>query len=288
MIEEYQISYISSGRDILTYDEENSRPSSITIFYNPDFNNNTTEQLLVSRDDSTTNLVDVLRNNVCLQHKFQDLPFTSQEASSIISLIDTVISKGSISLYSGEFASEDIVKGRIKNKDIVHFATHGFICTYKDIKRASNYQKLLLYSGLALSGANKLFDKQDVINDAANDGILSGFEIARLDLFGTKLVTLSACETAIGESLSGEGVFGLRRAFHQAGAESILMSLWKVPDQLCANLIPRFYNNWINKRFSKAKSLRKASLELLKESRETYNSGHPLLWSGFIIEGNTK
>jgi CHAT domain-containing protein len=103
----------------------------------------------------------------------------------------------------------------------------------------------LLRSGLALAGVNTWL-KGATLPAEAEDGLLTAEEVSGLDLLDTELVVLSACETGLGEVHAGEGVFGLRRAFVLAGARTLVMSLWKVPDLATAVLMERFYNNLLN------------------------------------------
>jgi hypothetical protein len=101
----------------------------------------------------------------------------------------------------------------------------------------------MMASGVALAGAQKTLELwgQGKAPDPETDGILTAEEVASLDLNGTWLVTLSACETGVGEARSGEGVFGLRRAFMMAGAENLLMTLWPVADDTTASIMADFY-----------------------------------------------
>ena len=120
------------------------------------------------------------------------------------------------------------------------------------------------------------------MNDGrGDDGILTALEAAGLDLHGTKLVVLSACETGIGEVQNGEGVYGLRRALVLAGAESELMSLWKVDDEATRDLMIEFYKQLMSGK-SRATALREVQLKLLRMERYE----HPFFWAAFILSGD--
>jgi len=131
----------------------------------------------------------------------------------------------------------------------------------------------MLHSGLALTGAN--------LNRLGGDsGILTALEASNLNLWGTKVVTLSACDTGIGKVKEGEGVFGLRRAFVLAGAESMVMSLWQVSDYTTREMITAYYTGLKNGR-GRGEALRQAELAMLKrKGRE-----HPFYWASFIESG---
>ena len=103
-------------------------------------------------------------------------------------------------------------------------------------------------------------------------------EISTLDLSGLNLVTLSACETAKGD-ITGDGVFGLQRGFKKAGANSIIMSLWKVDDEATCKLMTEFYSNWLEENMSKYLALEAAK----KTIRETEGWEDPKYWASFIL-----
>jgi CHAT domain-containing protein len=130
----------------------------------------------------------------------------------------------------------------------------------------------LVRSGLALAGANQPGGEED--------GILTALEAAGLDLWGTRLVVLSACETGVGDVQNGEGVYGLRRAMTIAGAESQVMSLWKVGDRATRDLMAAYYARLILGQ-GRAEGLRKVQLQLLDSPRW----GHPFYWASFIHSG---
>lgn len=134
---------------------------------------------------------------------------------------------------------------------------------------------LLNRSGLLFAGANRAWTATGIIEDI-EDGILTADEISRLNFYDTKLVVLSACETGLGEVVSTEGVFGLQRAFKLAGVKSLIMSLWKVPDEATSKLMQLFYNNWLS-----GMEVHRAFTTSQKQIREEYLS--PYYWAGFVI-----
>lgn len=172
--------------------------------------------------------------------------------------------------------------------NILHLATHGFFWTSENKKEYSNVQFIslinntnrkesaLLRSGLLLSGANIALQGKKVSNEI-QDGILTAQEISSLDFEGMNLVVLSACETALGE-ISGEGVFGLQRGFKLAGAQSILMSLWKVDDTATRLLMTEFYNHLL-RGCSKIESLKRAQMNVRMQS----GYEDPEFWAGFVL-----
>src|SRR5262249_30744552 len=142
------------------------------------------------------------------------------EAQAIKSLFDDA------NVLTGKQATEAALK-QLAAPRILHIATHGFFLTDSSAASgaAAKIENPLLRSGLALTGANLHSSKGE-------DGILAALEASGLNLWGTKLVTLSACDTGVGEVRTGEGVYGLRRAFVLAGAETLIMSLWPVSDSV--------------------------------------------------------
>jgi CHAT domain-containing protein len=134
----------------------------------------------------------------------------------------------------------------------------------------------LLRSGLALAGANLRRGRAS----AEDDGILTALEAAGLDLWGTKLVVLSACDTGVGEVKVGEGVYGLRRALVLAGAETQVMSLWPVSDTGTRDLMVEYYKA-LQGGEGRGEGLRRVQLEMIKSRGRR----HPFYWAGFIQSG---
>lgn len=183
-------------------------------------------------------------------------------------------------------ATEKNVKA-IKAPALVHIATHGYFLqdagegegSVFGVNAESASRNPLLRSGLILAGAGKSITGTGGSDVSSNDnGILTAYEAMNLDLEGTNLVILSACETGLGDIKSGEGVYGLQRAFQVAGAEALIMSLWKVDDAATQMLMTNFYNNWI-KLGNKQKAFKQAQLQLMAKYKEPY------YWGAFVMMG---
>jgi CHAT domain-containing protein len=135
-----------------------------------------------------------------------------------------------------------------------------------------------LRAGLALAGVNT-WVREGTLPEEAEDGILTAEDVSGLNLLATELVVLSACETGLGEVKTGEGVFGLQRAFTLAGAKTLVMSLWSVDDEATRELMEDFYRRILNGE-GRAAALHNAQQAL----RQTHP--HPYYWGAFICQGN--
>lgn len=178
--------------------------------------------------------------------------------------------------------------------DIIHLATHGFFWTDEDAKnrsyvtflnpnnkaQQSNEDNALMRSGLFFSGAN-IGLKGETLPDDVEDGVLTALELSNMNLGNVDMVVMSACESGLGET-SGEGVFGLQRGFKLAGANTLLMSLWKVDDEATKLLMTEFYKNYLSGK-SKRHSLQLAQQWL----RNNTKYSDPEYWAAFILlDGN--
>jgi len=177
-----------------------------------------------------------------------------------------------------DLATEDTVGQLVVDHRFLHFATHGFFSPSEvqsalasaaggnSLARAGSPRNALaeyhpgLLSGLVLAGANRPAEPN------TNDGILTALEVAELDLTGVELATLSACETGLGQVAGGEGLLGLQRAFHTAGARSVVAGLWQVPDRATQVLMAHFYENLWQHNMEKLEALRQAQLWMLREA----------------------
>ena len=211
------------------------------------------------------------------------LPGTAEEAIQINTTLDSMGIESN--LVMGVKANEESFKSLSgKSPSLLHIATHGFFLSDpKDIavnsfiqqKVQSGNTDLLLRSGLLLAGGNRMWKGYEEIK-GIEDGILTAEEISKLDLSSTNAVVLSACETGLGEIISTEGVFGLQRAFKLAGVQTIVMSLWKVPDEATSKLMIDFYKNWMA-----GMEMHDAFRAAQRKIREDYSS--PYYWAGFVM-----
>lgn len=204
------------------------------------------------------------------------LPQTRTEVLQIQQLLQE---RWSTSVYADEKATESLLKG-VVNPRVLHIATHGFFLPDQQKAAAgAGGEDPMLRSGLYLAGAGRTLQGQ-VLGE--EDGILTAREAMNLQLQGTEIVALSACETALGSITVGEGVFGLQRALQIAGAETVLMSLWAVPDAETAELMTLFYQGWRDG-LEPARALRAAQIEMRERVRGRYGEDRPFYWGAFVL-----
>jgi CHAT domain-containing protein len=212
------------------------------------------------------------------------LPGTKVEIEAISKILKTAGYQ--VTTLTATKATEATIK-LLKGPALLHIATHGYFL--KDVEtsggdafgvsaeNASNNP--LLRSGIMLANAGKTVSGIASPSLESNDnGILTAYEAMNLNLEGTELIILSACETALGDVKNGEGVYGLQRAFLVAGADALIMSLWKVDDTATQALMTNFYNNWIKTR-DKQKAFKQAQIQLMTKYKEPY------YWGAFVMMG---
>lgn len=281
LIDNYSISYLSSGKDILRFGFKTDRQATDAIVIaDPDFDYGLGQHS--SAIDKELNSSGRQSRDLDLEKlEFKRLDGTRQEGIEIASLLGVE-----------PWLAKEAVKEKLESITsplILHIATHGFFV--EDQPETFHQEQLLsarklpitkqenplLRSGLALAGANWK-NKQFRPPSEVGNGILTAEEVSNLDLSETELVVLSACETGLGDVQTGEGVFGLRRAFVLAGAKTLVMSLWKVPDQQTQELMTEFYRRlfWGEGR---GEALRNVQLEMRKKYPDPY------YWGAFICQG---
>ena len=217
---------------------------------------------------------------------FDPLPGTVREAEDLARRWRRSRRKDPLVTLEGGQATEAAVSAALQGKAVAHLATHGFFATSAGCHSrlegtgGVGYDPMLL-SGLAVAGANRPVDPF-----ASEDGILTAREVASLDLSGTGLVVLSACETGIGEVRSGQGVLGLRRAFAISGVQTLVMTLWSVGDDEAATLMDGLYDRVVHRRpLPAGEALREAQLEVLRDNREALGEARPGAWAAWVASG---
>lgn len=209
------------------------------------------------------------------------LPGTKVEIDNIAKILKT--GGYQVTPYMQKAATEAIVKS-LKGQGLVHIATHGYF--QQDVEQASAgvheenaKNNPLLRSGILLAGASPTLKGEVIPNLESNDnGVLTAYEAMNLNLEGTDIIILSACETGLGDVRAGEGVYGLQRSFQVAGAKALVMSLWKVDDAATQALMTNFYTA-LAKGGSKAKAFKQAQLQLMTKYKEPY------YWGAFVMLG---
>ncbi len=195
--------------------------------------------------------------------------------------------------YFGENALVEAVE-KVQGPRLLHIGTHGDFLADPAARtttrgEANNNPILLisdpmLRSRLYFAGAQHTLDGHALPSDLS-DGILTAYQASTLNLHGTELVVLSACETGRGDVQNGEGVFGLRRAFQEAGAQSVLMSLWEVPAAETQELLNGFYYHWLVEGMDKHQALLAAQDDERKVVHQRYGSDLPYYWGAFVLVG---
>lgn len=289
-VQKLTLTYLTSGRELLRGKVTAKPRQRAMIFADPAFDGEPAEASGAPGAPGPAGTVDASRGRRSRDltiPKWRRLPGTGQEAEAISQLV-----RGA-TLVRGAAATESAVK-RVGAPVVLHVATHGFFLAGQRpeepaalgrgaaapvpggpgaLVTGGGAENPLLRSGLALAGANAL-------RSDADDGILTALEASGLDLWGTRLVVLSACETGVGTASHGDGVYGLRRALVIAGAESLVMSLWQVDDTATRDLMTRFYRK-LERGDGRSEALRSAQLEMLARPA----SRHPYFWAAFQPAG---
>jgi tetratricopeptide (TPR) repeat protein/CHAT domain-containing protein len=208
------------------------------------------------------------------------------EAGREIARVGSLFKKSeSLLVLSGAMASEERFKLEAPGKRVLHLATHGY---FHDERCASGERENpLLLSGLVLAGANAPTAPQADGQAATgiDDGVLTAEEVVALDLRGTGLAVLSACDTGRGDVEVGEGVFGLQRSLELAGVQAIVMSLWPVPDRDARRWMSSFYESLLAGA-PVADASRQASVAALARLRAADRVPHPYFWGAFVSAGD--
>ena len=304
LVESYSLTYLTSGRDLLRLQVGSESRQPPLVVADPAFGGAAGPAAPATGREGEG--PEARRSGDMDRMKFLPLRGTAEEAKALAPMLRGV------RVLTQAGATEAALKG-VAAPRVLHVATHGFFLPDRPPADAggaggnaqggssaapqspARTENPLLRSGLALEGAN--------LRRGANgeDGILTALEAAGLDLWGTKLVALSACETGVGEVRAGEGVYGLRRALVLAGSESQVMSLWKVSDDATRDLMVAYYKR-LAAGDGRTDALRQVQLEMLRGQGRAAagrarglggqpggkgaDRAHPYFWAAFIQSGD--
>ena len=297
LIESYSITYLTTGRDLLRFQTRTESKQGAVVFANPDFGEYEKSGSARALDVKAAEK-NAAKGNVVLQQNaepaidlsravFSPLPGTAAEARELKTIFPE------LKVWAERQATKKALM-QVNAPAVLHIATHGFFLDDAVVSAATARSRglfirsdrpgeitppeflvedPLLRSGLALAGANRRSGGDD-------NGILTAKEAAGLNLWGTRLVVLSACNTGVGQITNGEGVYGLRRALVLAGADTQVMSLWSVSDEGTRDLMIGYYRS-LKAGAGRGEALRQVQLKML--SSENYK--HPYYWASFIQSG---
>lgn len=300
LIEKSTIHYISSGRDLIRLKDSGKASTGLFAIGDPDYNAPVDARFGESAHASVppAGKPDIYASrNVrsgCRElgeMHVGPLPGTRVEVEKVEAEWKKRCEEP-IRVYMGTEASEERFKAEAPGTRVVHLATHGYFL--EEARQPEHFdaggpisgssfigENPLLLSGLFLAGANLHGEGADAAG--AEDGILTAEEVTTLNFQGTDLVVLSACETGLGEVKSGEGVYGLRRAFQMAGARSVISALWPVTDTVTAEMMSALYGS---RREILPETIRRVQLETIAELRNQNRVDHPFIWGAFITIGD--
>ena len=294
LFQDMDIVYLTSTRDLTDSDQKkrNSPNEMIALYGKPKYNltNDEQNQIVTLNNKKADDFV--LKGSLIEELRagnLNDLPGSEIVVRKIDSIARSRNIKTSMNLEAE--ANEASIKG-LNNPKVLHISTHGFFLSQEEVVRGYQsglmrekalgfevnkaYTNPLLRSGVLLAGASNVI--QGTTIEGSENGILTAAEAMNLNLDNTELVVLSACETGLGDIKNGEGVYGLQRAFIQAGAKNLLMSLCKVPDKETQELMVKFYEKWLS-----GTPIRQAYKDARNEIFIKYPE--PIYWGSFVFFG---
>jgi CHAT domain-containing protein/Tfp pilus assembly protein PilF len=281
VMDELQVQQVTNTKDILSLPRRPELRNAVMVGF-PDYKTLPNESG-PPQDEPNQLVSDSSRRG--MGSSIVSLPGTLTEVNKIANIFKSVNIETKTVI--GVQANEAFVK-KLQSPSILHIDTHGFFLG--DVSKETENMRggfmgqnpvktkenPLLRSGILLAGAQKTYDG---VRTDAEDGVLSAYEAMNLNLDETHIVVLSACETGLGEVRNGEGVYGFQRALIIAGAQSVIMSLWKVSDQVTQELMLEFYKFWVE-----GTPKRLAFIKAQNKIREQHPE--PYYWAPFILIGD--
>jgi len=298
VMEDHEIALVSSTKDLLQTPSLASARTAI-LLGNPLFDLSEAQQRAALRKlkpdeqavikDTTAELIVTPPSDPSEKQHLEPL----QGAKEEMRLVQSLLKKRGwhVKAYPEDLAQVEVLQA-VRGPRVLHIATHGFFESYSEgvieflLKgRSPIFQKdPMLRSGLYFAGANRIPPGHMQSGDL-HTGVFTALEATALDLRGTELVVLSGCETGSGATNDGRAVFGFRRALQDAGAESVLMSLWSIPDDETQELMTLFYEKWLGGA-DKVDALRDSELALRERVKKRWGGeDRPYYWGAFVLVG---
>ncbi|MEZ6088743.1 MAG: CHAT domain-containing tetratricopeptide repeat protein [Pirellulaceae bacterium] len=300
VIDRYDLRYVVSGRELVATRRSATGVSEPVVVADPDYDINLRE--LIDRPRPSTK-EPTPYNTLAMRSAdvigpVERLPGTAVEAKLIAPELEKVTRRQPKVLLRSD-ATESQIKS-LYRPEILVLSTHGFLFEDQQLSeeaddRDSESSKTealrsrdgslvanpLLRCGLLLAGCNQRDKLDDSVSD---DGVLTGLEVVGIDLRGTELVVLSACDTGRGSVQCGEGIAGLRQAFQFAGADAVAATLWTIPDDQTVMLMQAFFQNLADGK-DHVKALCDAQRQIIQHRRSVSGVAHPFFWAAFTLTG---
>jgi CHAT domain-containing protein len=302
LCEDYMIHNLLSTKDVIrlkTMESNSNASNHAVLFGGSDYSLSMKDLNLLLTHQETSGLTNLTRSMLDYMDPtrgqgFSYLPGSQREVQTIEQLLSGNDWKAM--LYTDINATETVFKSVSAKADspsprLIHISTHGFFMPLPENRYDENdflmtgeskwsiyrlSDNPLMRTGLAFTGGNHVWRGGEV-ESGVDDGILTAYEISNMNLSNTELVVLSACNTGLGDINGSEGVFGLQRAFRLAGVQTMIVSLWEVPDKETVELMSEFYSLW-TQGLDKKKAFTRAQLKM----RHLYPD-YPEKWAGFIM-----
>ena len=293
LIEDFALHGLSSGRDVMRFTDRAPSGNGLLAMGDPDYNATASErqtQLILPPDTTADRPVSSTRGfsvgcNALNEVLLGSLPGTRREVETAADYWRSEVG-GRVTACLGMDATEDHFKAYAPGSRVILLATHGFYLDEAclsgvDDNRFTVAENPLLRSGLFFAGANRHGEGADSAD--IEDGVLTAYEVSALDLSGTELAILSGCETGLGEVETGEGVYGLRRAFQTSGVRTLVTAFWPISDHasvdIVTELLHRKERDWPD-------WMRSLQLRRLEQLRADGKPDHPVNWGAFGIIGD--
>lgn len=276
--EHYKFVRLTSARELVRKHKKASKPASAVLYGGLKYEMNKDSMLAESKKYQNAPLLAEYRRYVRGDSIFDELKYSQEEIDSI----EYLLHRAGVNVvpYTGMKGNEESFIALSGNApEMLHVATHGYYFTPEEamsISYLKGCDDAMILSGLVMSGAN-IAKKGGLVEEDVRDGLLSAVDISTMNLRGTDLVVLSACQTGLGK-VTPEGVYGLQRAFKLAGVNTIVMTLWSVDDRVTKQFMVKFYEKLVENKWDKRESFNEA-----RDYIRSLYPNSPYYWAGFVM-----